>query len=102
MPKKLYKKGESGNPNGRPKGSPNRSTEEIRQFIKNVVDNNFQRLEDDLDKMSPTNRWIILQKLAQYFMPTLSKNDNMNHNSGEITIKVKYQDGDSNNNREVL
>ena len=93
MPTPLFTKGESGNPNGRPKGSKNRSTEEIRSFIQRVVDNNLENLEADLIQMNNTNRWIILDKLSRYFMPQLTKNDNTNINTGEITIKVEYQDG---------
>lgn len=101
MAKRLYKKGESGNPNGRPKGSRNRSTEEMRELIKKVVDNNLENLENDLSRMSPANRWTIIQKLSQYFMPTLSKTDNQNNNSGELNITIKYKD-DEGNDKQVL
>lgn len=77
---------------GRKKGSKNRSTEEIRSFIQKVVDNNLTNLEQDLERMNPTNRWVILDKLTKYFLPALSKNDNNNVNSGEIEIKVTYSD----------
>lgn len=77
---------------GRKIGSKNRTTEEMRQFIQDVVDKNFDRLEEDLDIMNPTNRWLVLQKLTNYFMPVLSKNDNTNDNTGEVTINVKYKD----------
>lgn len=96
--KTQFKKGQSGNPNGRKKGVKNRTTEEMRVFIQQVVDKNYDRLEEDLDSMNPTNRWLIIQKLSNYFMPTLSKNDNQNNNSGEITIKVEYQDSLPKNN----
>lgn len=90
MAKKLYIKGESGNPKGRPKGTKNRTTEEIRQFLQQVVDKNLDNLETDLEKMNVTNRWMILNKITDKFLPNLSKNDNQNENSGEITIKVEY------------
>lgn len=86
------KKGQVLNPKGRPKGTKNRSTEEIRTFIQSVVDNNLTHLQDDLAAMNATNRWIILDKLTKYFLPALSKNDNNNLNSGEMTIRVEYED----------
>jgi hypothetical protein len=92
MAKHLYNKDNQPPNRGRKKGSKNRTTEEMRQFIQDVVDKNFDRLEEDLDIMNPTNRWLVLQKLTNYFMPVLSKNDNTNDNTGEITINVKYKD----------
>ena len=77
---------------GRKKGSPNRSTEEIRSFIQMVTDKNLANLEDDLARMNPTNRGVIIDKLTKYFLPALTKNDNNNMNSGEISIKVIYDD----------
>lgn len=91
MAKQLYKKGESGNPTGRKKGSKNRSTEEIRTFLQAIVNNNLSNLEADLVKMNPTNRWVIIDKLTKYFLPALTKNDNNNSNTGEITIKIEYE-----------
>lgn len=87
-----YKKGQSGNPNGRPKGAKNRSTDEIRQFIQMVVDKNLTRLEEDLDNMNPATRWMVIDKVAKYFMPTLTKNDNTNNNQGGMIIRVVYDD----------
>jgi len=101
MAKKLYKKGESGNPNGRPKGRKNRSTEEIRSFIQTIVDNNMDNLASDLERMNPTSRWMVIDKLTKYFLPALTKNDNKNENSGEISIVVKYND-DSTDEKQIL
>ena len=77
---------------GRKPGSKNRTTEEIRQFIQRVVDSNLDGLEDDLLCMSPTNRWIILDKISKCFLPALTKNQNDNNNTGEMKITVEYVD----------
>ena len=95
-----YKTGQSGNPRGKIKGTKNRSTEQIRDFIKQVVDNNLEHLEQDLMAMNATNRWVILDKLTKYFLPSLSKNDNNNMNSGEVTIKVEYVDAQNKTDEE--
>ena len=97
-----YKKGQSGNPNGRPKGSKGRNTEEMRSFIQSVVDKNYDRLEEDLDNMNPTNRWKILEGLTKYFLPALSKNDNNNVHQGDIQINVKFDELPPINDKEVL
>ena len=96
--KTSYKAGESGNPKGKPKGAKNRSTEEIRQFIQRVVDKNLDHLEEDLEAMNPTNRWVIIDKMTKYFLPALTKNDNNNLNTGEVTIKVVYEQKPPDNN----
>lgn len=82
--------------NGRPKGAKNRTTEEIRQYIQMVMDNNLERLEDDLERMSPSHRWQTLEKLTKYFLPALSKNDNNNTLAGGLDINVVFQDLDYN------
>lgn len=81
---------------GRQKGTPNRTTQEMRDMIQQVMDKNLSNLESDLEQMNATSRWMILQKLATYFMPTLTKNDNHNENSGKMSIIIKYAD-DTNN-----
>jgi hypothetical protein len=83
-----FKKGNSG----KPKGVKHKNSQEIREFIQRVVDNRLETLEDDLDRMSPTNRWLVLDKLTKYFLPTLSKNENLNQNEGGIKIMVEYQE----------
>lgn len=60
-----------------------------------MVDNNLARLEEDLNQMSPKNRWDVLEKISKYFLPALSKNDNTNNTTGEVTIKVEYVDKDT-------
>ena len=78
---------------GRKKGAKNRSTEEIRNFIQSIVNNNLSNLEDDLERMNPTNRWVIIDKLTKYFLPALTKNDNNNMNS-DVKISVEFVDGE--------
>jgi len=87
---------------GRKKGSKNRTTEEIRNFIQKVVDKNLDHLEQDLEAMNATNRWVVIDKLTKYFLPALTKNDNNNLNSGEVTITVKYEDQTPPDNKAIL
>jgi hypothetical protein len=76
---------------GRPKGSKNRSSEAIREIILQVFDNNLDTLQYDLDAMNPFMRRKTLSDLTKYFLPALSKNDNVNEHKGAMEIIVKYQ-----------
>lgn len=87
-----FKPGESGNPNGRPKGSPNRTTAEIREHIQKVIDGQYERLQADLDSMSPFQRTMMVEKLTKFFLPQLAKNEDTVEHSGDINITVSYLD----------
>ena len=87
-----YKKGESGNPNGRPKGAVARTTKEMKEALQFIIDNNLYRLQEDLDRMSPGVRWGVLEKLKKYVIPTMSQTKVDAEVSGDIKIKIVYED----------
>lgn len=98
-----YKKGESGNLNGRPKGAVARTTREMKEALQLIIDNNLYRLQEDLDKMSPGIRWTVLEKLKKYVIPTMSQTKIDAEVSGDINIKITYEDdinGADTNSRE--
>lgn len=88
------KKGVILNPNGKVKGTTNKTTEEMREIIKVVITKQLGRLEEDLNAMSPRNRWDIANKLLNYFMPTISMSQNQNHNynEGKVEVLIKYKE----------
>jgi hypothetical protein len=92
-----FKPGESGNPNGRPKGAKNRTTEEIRQHIQLVLDGQYEKLESDLDSMSPFQRTMMVEKLTKFFLPALAKNENDTTLSGEVKYNVNINFVDTDN-----
>ena len=70
-----FKKGESGNPKGRPKDSKNKATEDLRQRIKDFIDDNWEKVQTDFNKMDPEKRLTFLEKLLKYATPPLQSID---------------------------
>ena len=63
------KKGQTNNPNGRPKGKPNKVTTDVKKFIETLVCNNLSKMERDINKLTPKDRLIIIERLLQYTIP---------------------------------
>ena len=68
-------KGKTGNPNGRPKGSPNKITSELKTWVKMLIDNNRQGLEQDFKKLSPKDRWQIIERLLAFCVPKMQSTE---------------------------
>lgn len=79
---------------GRKKGTPNRTTEQIREYIKDIVDGELKTLPEDLKLMNKFQKWQILEKVTKYFLPALNKNDDSIEHSGSINIIVSYKEDD--------
>ncbi|RZJ82578.1 MAG: hypothetical protein EOO47_00070 [Flavobacterium sp.] len=80
---------------GRKKGVKNKTTEQIREQIKNVVSNKLDVFEADLQTMSPFQQWMILEKVTKYFLPALNKNDDSVTHSGNISINISFEDNET-------
>ncbi|WP_353122669.1 DUF5681 domain-containing protein [Dysgonomonas capnocytophagoides] len=63
------KKGQTGNPKGRPKGKPNKVTSELKSWIQQIIDGNRGKFEEDLEKLEPKDRLMIIEKLMNYVVP---------------------------------
>jgi hypothetical protein len=61
---------ESGNP-GKPKGAKNKSTLIIRERIQSLFDDNFDKIQEDLESLEAKDRLKFLTDLMPYLMPKL-------------------------------
>jgi DNA primase catalytic subunit len=58
---------------GRIKGTPNKITKDIRESYQLLIENNLDRLEDDIRELSPKDRIEILIRLTEYVVPKLQR-----------------------------
>lgn len=66
-----FEKGQSGNPGGRPKGSGNKVTSKLRETITAFLDENFEKVKQDFDKLKPGERIRMYIELLQFGVPKL-------------------------------
>ena len=71
----MPKPGIINNPKGRPKGKPNKITADLRQRIKNFLDNNFNEVQADFKKLDPVQKLAFYEKLLKFAVPVLNSND---------------------------
>jgi len=72
----------------------------MKEALQLIIDNNLYRLQEDLDKMSPGIRWTVLEKLKKYVIPTMSQTKIDAEVSGDINIKITYEDDILNDDKE--
>lgn len=64
-------KGKSGNPNGRPRGTKNVHTDRIRRAYADLIDDNLDRIANDLKHMQGKDRVRFIIDLSKFVLPTL-------------------------------
>lgn len=62
-------KGHTNNPNGRPLGVQNKFTANLKDRVNLLIENNFDKLQTDLDTIEPKDRLSIMLKLMEYVLP---------------------------------
>jgi len=72
---------------GRKKGSLNKTTSEIREHYKNLIDSNLCILESDIKDLEPLQRLKIIIELSKFVVPTLKATDLNLNNSDEDGFK---------------
>lgn len=56
---------------GRTKGTVNKTTAELREKFSLLLDNNFDKLQSDIDLLEPKDRIKTILELAKFVVPTL-------------------------------
>lgn len=61
---------EKGNP-GKPKGAKNKVNTELRGLIQKLFNDNFDKIQEDLEILKPKDRLKFLSDLLPYLLPKL-------------------------------
>ncbi len=83
------------------KGVPNRVTNEVRKSFQLLVENNLERLQNDLDELEPKDRIKIILEMAKFILPTLQavSVDDLRENEAEgfnvLTINLTTNGNDA-------
>ena len=67
-----FVKGQSGNPKGREKGSKNRATTELRDFFRDLLEQNREQIVKDLAAIDPLSRLRIIVEMSSFVLPKLA------------------------------
>ena len=60
---------------GRAKGTPNKVTASLKEFIKNLIDNNRSQIIADMKELEPYPRLLFIERLIGYVLPRQSSVD---------------------------
>ncbi|MEJ7738528.1 MAG: hypothetical protein WKF97_13945 [Chitinophagaceae bacterium] len=66
-----FKPGESGNLSGKPKGAVNKSTLKLRESITCFLEDEFENVKADFQKLEPKERLKFYTDLLQFGLPKL-------------------------------
>lgn len=65
------KKGQTNNKDGRPKGVPNKTTQSLRAWVNDFLNENLDTIKKDFKKLEPKDRVQLFEKLLKYSLPQL-------------------------------
>ena len=71
---------------GRPKGSVGKSNNKIRETFQLLLENNLEKLQEDLNELEPKDRVKLLLNLSNYILPKLRSIDLQSDIEETITI----------------
>ena len=71
---------------GRPIGSKNLASSQIRDTFQLLLENNLEKIQDDLNELEPKDRIQLLLSLANYILPKLRSIDLKSDIEETITI----------------
>jgi hypothetical protein len=80
---------------GRTKGALNKSTAEIRESFNLLLNNNFDKLQSDIDQLEPKERVKTILELAKFLLPTLKSMELTSTNESQLITEIILTDATS-------
>ena len=80
---------------GRKKGVGNKSTEQLREMVGKLMEDNMERIQSDIDSLEPKDRVKAMIDLMRFVLPTLKATDYVDKTQGvsEIIFTVSDKNG---------
>ena len=60
---------------GRKAGTPNKITKDLREKFKLIVEDNLDKLQNDIEQLEPKDRIKVIIDLSKFVLPTLRATD---------------------------
>lgn len=76
---------------GRTKGTPNKSTEDFRNFVKELLSDNMDKIKTDIEKIEPEKRLMFFEKILSYVLPKMATVEIKEEPPQEV-INITYKD----------
>lgn len=74
------------------KGIPNKTNLELREKIREMIENNWGRLQNDIDELSPKERVNSMFRILEYSLPKFSRFEAENITSIEDILLLSLDD----------
>jgi len=56
---------------GRNAGTPNKVTSEVREQFQHLLENNIDKMQNDIEQLEPKDRLKVMLELSKFVIPTL-------------------------------
>ena len=92
-----FQKGQTGNPNGRPAGALSQKTIEAVERVEFVLSLLEDTIEEDIEKLKPSERARLWNDLQEYIRPKLARTENIDKTDRKIIIELVEVTGENPN-----